>query len=81
MELCGKTDEKNDSPYETEDRNPKAPINNPIDRLCGGFKFHRLETYEHSSSTKYPQRCCRVCKRKGNQGQTRYFCIKCKVLS
>ena len=29
--------------YETEDRNPKAPVDNPIDRLCGGFKFHRLD--------------------------------------
>ena len=56
MELCGKTDKENDSPYETEDRNPKPPVNDPIDQLRGGFNFFCLETYEHSSSTKYPQR-------------------------
>ena len=42
--------------YTIEDRNLKAPVNDPIDRLRGGFKFHRLETYEHFSSTKYSQK-------------------------
>ena len=28
--------------YDTEDRNPKAPVDDPIDRLRGGFKFYHL---------------------------------------
>ena len=66
--------------YKIEDRNPKASVDDPIDRLRGGFKFHRLETYEHSASTKYSQKRWRVCSRKENRRQTRYFWIKCKVL-
>ncbi|XP_053184300.1 piggyBac transposable element-derived protein 4-like [Scomber japonicus] len=61
-------------------RTPRAPYNtDPDSRLDGQIGRHRLDKLMPTSSKTRPARRCRVCTRRGQQRETKMWCISCCV--
>jgi hypothetical protein len=57
----------------------RAPKNNPLGRLDGKLKKHKLIHTAPTNNDKTPTRKCQVCVRKNIKKETRFLCVRCGV--
>ena len=58
---------------------PAAPREDPMDRLHVHLAGHELVKFPPTERKKAPQRRCRVCQRKGQRKDTRFYCKACNM--
>jgi len=57
----------------------RVPKNDPLGRLDGKLKNHKLVHILPTKNDKMPTRKCRVCVRKNIKKETRFLCAQCGV--